>query len=283
MAFYLKRAFENDDRFHVFNDIRFEVNGDAAQINHMVVCMFGFFIIESKSISGQISINEHNEWARVYKGKPTGIPSPILQAKRQGDFICSLLHEKRPLFSKVRKFFDIKMKSFLWKPIVAISDQGIIQGTKHPDEIMKADQVSVAIIQEYDKYRKKHLNPLNLNPPYWFANSALEKICSLLLRLDTPLGSPKKTSFDKALEAQKVQAELEKESDYQCKACNKSKLEITYGKFGYYFKCLDCDANTGIPKAKCDCGAQLRVSKKQKDFSMTCKECDSSEAFWENK
>ena len=61
MAFYLKRAFEHDDRVRVFNGLRFEREGDAAQIDHLVFHRWGMILVESKSVTGTVRVNEHGE------------------------------------------------------------------------------------------------------------------------------------------------------------------------------------------------------------------------------
>ncbi len=65
MAFYLKRAFADDPNVYVFNDIRLQGDDDdAAQIDHLVLHRHGFVIVESKSVSTGVAVNEHGEWVR---------------------------------------------------------------------------------------------------------------------------------------------------------------------------------------------------------------------------
>ena len=66
MAFYLKRAFQESNDIFVINDLRIGVNDDIAQIDHLILHRFGFIVVESKSVTSEISINEHNEWIRHY-------------------------------------------------------------------------------------------------------------------------------------------------------------------------------------------------------------------------
>jgi len=44
MAFYLKRAFQNDEKIIIINNLRVIVNNEVAQIDHLVVHPFGFII-----------------------------------------------------------------------------------------------------------------------------------------------------------------------------------------------------------------------------------------------
>ena len=154
MAFYLNRQFGESKDVFVFNDLRVERNGEVAQIDHLIVHLYGLVIIESKSVNGSITVNEHLEFER----KTTGIPSPIEQARRQGALLRLLLEDHK---SELRgKIFGLKQSGFKNCPInifVAISDTGKIRRlgrkTKIP-ELMKADQVSGTVQQVIESHRK---------------------------------------------------------------------------------------------------------------------------------
>jgi hypothetical protein len=67
-----------------------------------------------------------------------------------------------------------------------------------------------------------------------------------------------------------------------CRACGSPSVSIQYGKFGYYFKCSDCDGNTPI---KISCGVAGHKEKIRKDglrFYRECAECKTSSLFFEN-
>ncbi|WP_027482360.1 nuclease-related domain-containing protein [Deinococcus pimensis] len=87
MAFYLRRTFGTDPSVHVFHNLRFEREGDAAQIDHLILHRYGAVIVESKSVTSAVRINERDEWARQWNGRWTGMSSPVLLAKRQADFL----------------------------------------------------------------------------------------------------------------------------------------------------------------------------------------------------
>ena len=93
MAFYLKREFTASPEVRVFNNIRLEKDNDAAQIDHLILYRHGVIIVESKSVTSEVRINAQGEWSRVWNGRPTGMPSPILQAQRQGDFLARYLQD----------------------------------------------------------------------------------------------------------------------------------------------------------------------------------------------
>ena len=146
MAFYLRRAFEHEMNIFILNDIRIELNGEYAQIDHLVIHKYGFIIIESKSISDRIVVNSQEEWKRCHKDKEKGIPSPIQQAKRQASLLKSFLNEKGlHLFKK--QIFDflipkVSFDNFQFDILVSISDSGIIERNKVKlKELLKADMI----------------------------------------------------------------------------------------------------------------------------------------------
>jgi hypothetical protein len=61
LAFYLRRAFAKDQDFIVFNGLRLGHNGDFAQIDHLVAHPYGVIVIESKSVTTEVRVNEHGE------------------------------------------------------------------------------------------------------------------------------------------------------------------------------------------------------------------------------
>ncbi|NHI02261.1 nuclease-related domain-containing protein [Oceanimonas sp. MB9] len=91
VAFYLRRAFKDDENILVLNDYRFSHLGETAQIDHLIVHRAGFIIVESKSIYGEVKLNSQGEWSRSNKGRWSGMPSPIIQAELQRDLLKAFL------------------------------------------------------------------------------------------------------------------------------------------------------------------------------------------------
>lgn len=66
-----------------------------------------------------------------------------------------------------------------------------------------------------------------------------------------------------------------------CRGCGGSHLAITYGKYGYYFKCADCGGNTPI-KVTCASGEKAKISKRGKEFYVVCSETPEPQLFYIN-
>jgi len=281
MAFYLKRAFGDDPNVLALNGIRITQDDDAAQMDHLLLHEFGMVIVESKSVSTQVSINEHGEWIRSFNGANKGMPSPVLQAKRQGEFLKRYLDPHTE--SLLKKLLGIQMK-FDKMPIdivVAISDAGIInRPKKNLDElnyVCKADR-AVEKIQEIIKgYRKKENSVLSLGA-YILGKTARANISTFLIKNHVPANGS-------APEKEPIKAKTEYAASKffaSCKHCNGTMVDVTYGKYGYYLKCQECQKNTPIRENCSGCGKQLKVRKEKERFFLECKDCDTSTLFHKN-
>lgn len=93
----------------------------------------------------------------------------------------------------------------------------------------------------------------------------------------------KKKNIVKEVIPKSSQKYTQNKSNHLCSKCKFSNIEINYGKFGYYFKCLDCDGNTKI-KLECnnkDC--KPKIKKQKKKFFKVCEKCEEETLFFENK
>ena len=169
----------------MLNDLRLEDpeqpgqdgSPSVCQIDHLLVHRWGMFIIESKSVSGEVRVRHDgsggDEWSRVYSGGENGIPSPIQQAGRQEEFLRTFLQRHREqlrgrLPVGLRTVGKVAMgtdqRGFAHVPIqlvIAISDNGRIKrldGWKEPVEpfqvfVAKADLIPNKVEQELERHR----------------------------------------------------------------------------------------------------------------------------------
>ena len=188
LAFYLKREFQNDPLFLVFNNLRLEKAGDACQIDHLILHRYGMIIIESKSVTTRVEVNQLGEWKRWFNNAWQGMPSPILQAQRQGKFLKDYL--KDHVETLLNKMLFGMQSQFTKMPIdilVAISDSGIINRPKNDklDIVCKADHIPDKVKAIAMGYRKKNIL-LSLNAPYELAKDEIARISQFLLIHNRP-------------------------------------------------------------------------------------------------
>jgi len=134
MAFYLRRYFKAANDVFVINGLKIWLDGETAQIDHLVVHPTGLIIVESKSVAGKISITRDMQWIRQYGEKQVGMKSPIIQAKMQGQLLSELIS----IFAKPAQFLSENIVN-----LVAISDNGIIEWSDSGplEGVKKADQI----------------------------------------------------------------------------------------------------------------------------------------------
>ena len=91
-AFYLDQYFKDGQNHVVLHDLRFELEGDVAQIDHLIINRLGFmFLLETKNYAGNVAINSHGEFTIDYDGDAFGVPSPIEQSRRHERVLLRLL------------------------------------------------------------------------------------------------------------------------------------------------------------------------------------------------
>ncbi|MFN4250433.1 nuclease-related domain-containing protein [Deinococcus sp.] len=316
MAHYLKRAFAEDPDISVLNNLRVERNGEFAQVDHLILHRHGMILVESKSVTAEISVNERGEWARHWKGQARGVRSPVLQARLQGELLHALLKDHaeqllgKIMLGKVQKGFG----SMHVDVIVAISDSGVIRGGAHvPSEVLKADQVPDRIRELSRHYRKANsLFSLNFKDSGYEATAAeLAGIASFLRARHVPalaagepvghsafpprpvrsgqpepvfeaapLASPER-SASPVRTSQERQAQARPRPDVACRACSSVNVTVQFGKYGYYLKCADCGGNTPAKPVCAACGQPGKVSKRGLEFTASCAG-GHSWAYWTN-
>ncbi len=64
--------------------------------------------------------------------------------------------------------------------------------------------------------------------------------------------------------------------------CQSTSLSVTYGKYGYYYKCRGCEGNTPIQLTCGGCGGKARTRKAGDEFYADCPDCGSSVLYHRN-
>ena len=80
----------------LLNDIFLKTYRGITQIDHILICKWGIFVIETKSHNGQINIGK-KEWVQIYKDKVVHFHSPLLQNKSHVNAVERLFRRHRTL------------------------------------------------------------------------------------------------------------------------------------------------------------------------------------------
>ncbi len=289
---YLRRAFADDKKILVFNNLRLECEQDSAQIDHLILYRYGIIIVESKSVTTQIQVNEQGEWMRWFNGKAKGMPSPVLQAQRQGEFLKKYLNAYAGILLSKILGLQTYFGAMPFDILVAISDSGIInRPKKFPlEEVCKADQVVDRIRTIYKKRRNANsIFNFNLKETgYSLSEDELSKVIQFLVQHHKPLCANSSNSTITAPQIQTAKLQLTDVTAVQpgkkriCRHCQSSNLAVEYGKYGYYFKCLECDGNTPINAICTTCRGKEKIRKSSRQFYAECEGCDTSTLFYTN-
>lgn len=106
-AHYLDHYFKDGENHVVLHDLRFVVEGEVTQIDHLIINRaFRIYLLETKNYACNLVVNEHGEFTAEYGNARFGIPSPIEQSLRHERVLCKLL-ERLDILGRTQKLPDI--------------------------------------------------------------------------------------------------------------------------------------------------------------------------------
>lgn len=290
-AYYLDFSYKDSLNWALIHDLRITHRGRVAQIDHLLINRFlDVYVLESKNYYYGIKITEEGEFL-VWSGKGyQAIESPFEQNQRHIQ-VLQLSIEERNLGPK-RLGFAIPIS---FRNVVLVSPTSKVlkpnSATFDLSAVIKAD----AFVSVVDKSIE---NKSIIEAPKLVSSDTLRDFSEKLARLHRP------GSIDYALKfgintdtinitqaativatppAPVYSPDVHKnENTMACRKCNSPKMEIMYGKFGYYFKCRDCDGNTPIKITCGKDGHNEKIRKDGKKFFRECSDCGSSSIFFAN-
>lgn len=148
-AHYIDTHFRDAENHVVLHDLRISVDGEVAQIDHLIIArMFSFYLLETKNFGGNLSINEVGEFTVEYGKERFGIPSPLEQSRRHEAVLARLLEklgitgrtQKRPQFHHA---VLLHPRAIIHRPDAKIFDTS---------NVIKADQ--------FDSWRSKMIDKI---------------------------------------------------------------------------------------------------------------------------
>ncbi len=136
-AHYIDSYFKDSVNNFIVHDLRLVVDGDVAQIDHLIVNRVGhFFLLETKNYSGSLRINEHGEFTAIYGNDRYGIESPIEQSRRHERILGKLL-ERLDITGRTQKQPD-------FHHVVMVHPKAVIErppkSAFDTSDVIKADQ-----------------------------------------------------------------------------------------------------------------------------------------------
>ena len=316
VAFYLRRAFKDDENILVLNDYRFAHNGETAQIDHLIVHRTGFLVIESKSIYGEVKVNTQGEWSRSYKGLWSGMPSPIRQAELQMELLRDFLgaNVKNFLGKMLMGRVQQKVRFREWNVLCTVSSSCILHRKGMPSELSKKVVKSEFIADEVRKVGGYSRLTSSFSGKPAFSLEEMDSIGTFLLNhyqsrtepnpqidnltsaltlapepavtdeVSVPTIPSKTYPAQASAQVEDVASAYSAETDViglACKKCGSEKsLTAMNGKYGYYIKCGQCGTNTSMKTACPECNSsKTRVRKRRDEYWLQC-ECTAQRKLY---
>jgi transcription elongation factor Elf1 len=279
VAFYLRRAFKDNKKVFVINDFKFSHNDETAQIDHLIVYPYGFLLIESKSIKGEVKVNDLGEWTRSLNSKWSGMASPIKQVELQQKLLRELLYANRE--SILGKVLGMKQQSFgmrCWNNICAVSSNAIIDRDSIPKKLsnqLVKTEFLVDKLSDVMNIKHKVVSALTFDTRPDFNSEELKSITSFLM---SQVGDNKIVEEINEPKAWCVPVNTNVDSILQCKSCGeKNDYSAQHGRYGYFIKCNKCETNTAMKMPCVSCNSKnTKVSKKKETYTLNCGDCEQA-------
>ena len=148
--------------FKLVNNLTLEgENGMTHQIDHIFINKYGVFVLESKSLYGDIigSLND-TVWVKVVRGKRINIHNPILQNKSHVRIIKKLLGSGVDVISAIIFTLD-NAPYFPNENVINISDLSLFVNEYPYKRIMKEEEIDAIyrflLYKESDSSMEDHL------------------------------------------------------------------------------------------------------------------------------
>ncbi|MCL7939978.1 NERD domain-containing protein [Halomonas sp. ATCH28] len=302
VAFHLRREFGDSEQVRIIHDLVIEHGGERAQIDHLVIHPYGFIIIESKSIVGEVTVNAEGEWSRSYKGTWTGIPSPIRQAELQKQLLHRLIRANVEYLLGKMLGIQAKVGGRDWQVLCAVSSTAILHRNKMPKDVArkvvktefvakKIREIVGNVVTEYLKAKPRFtMKELENLGNYLVDHTMNLQGSSNNPELEIEAQQPSSLSADSVSDSPSPSYMATSEADSKapsapikpslnslmaCKNCGEdNNLTGMYGQYGYYVKCGSCSANTSMKQPCPACGwKSVKVSKGGPDYTATCRKC----------
>ena len=157
---------------YILHDLNITYKNYSAQIDYVIFTRKNCFIFESKSLFGNILIDENGDFLRVYNRKKTALYSPITQLNRHVDIIKQFIYDESGLVGKL--FIKSNFDNYYRDAVVLTNEFTQIKCLypEYKNKVIRLDKV-VDYIKKEDKF--SHNLP--------DSESKIKEICDKLISL----------------------------------------------------------------------------------------------------
>lgn len=290
-AYLIDFHFGETRNWSVLHDLRVEVDGQVAQIDHLLInrCL-EFYVLETKRFHAGVRINEEGEFEswNSFKKCFEGMPSPLLQNQRHIE-VLKKATKKLQLPTRL----GIRMP-VTFETLILVSPSARITRPKSFDtsRVIKADQLRDRIWKDIDS---ESILTSVVTAARLVSSDTVENVARQMAALHRPLRAQ---TSDQAIpepaprvpENPKLASPIANPEKVEaanatlgpvCKKCSGGSGAVLHGQYGYYFKCGACQSNTAL-KLTCISGHKPRLRKQGNQFFRECGDCGTSELYFLN-
>lgn len=277
----------------VIHDLRFEIDGRVAQIDHLLLHRsLTVFVLETKSFHAGLKITDEGEFLRWNGFRKTyeGMASPVAQNERH----IAVLKDVFEAWIDMPTRLGLRLAP-TFESYILVSPNARVDRPKKYDtsRVLKADMLMDALEKRFEK---EGVFERLTSTAKLVSLETLEDIGRQLILLHQPVQFDYAAKFGlrEVLAPAAVVEEpapvayitateqIELDDRAKCRGCGNKNLSIQYGKYGYYFKCADCDGNTPIKIGCGKDGHKERIRKDGPKFFRECEQCKTSSLYFVN-
>jgi hypothetical protein len=158
MPYYLRRFFGDSNQVDVLNQLCVSTGGVVTRIDHLLLHAHGLVVVDSRSVSGHLQVEEDGRWICLEGSQVRVIRSPVTQAYEQALSLKAFLEKKvrqKGFFERVE--LDV---------MVAVPDTDAIQwpASGAQIEVCNADALPRLVSDRIHQYRTLGVGPGLLVP-----------------------------------------------------------------------------------------------------------------------
>ena len=294
-AYLLDFHFKASRNTAIIHDLRLEVNGRVAQIDHLLLHRtLNVFVLETKHFTAGLKITEEGEFLRWNPSTKTyeGMASPLAQNERH---IAVL----KDAFEQLAMPTHLGLRlTPVFLSYVLVSPRARIERPKRFDtsHVLKADMLSVE-----DELNKRGLLKGIGGIIRFIAPPTLRAIGQQLVAMHTPATSNYATRFGLAsvqrartvptpsgtralrvASAAKAQSAIRRKARPTCRHCGSGQLTLQPGRFSFHFTCTACNQHTPIELGCGKPGHRERIRQDGRTFYRECPACRTRTVFFVN-
>jgi len=150
-AYFLDFHFSETKNWAVIHDLRIELNGKVAQIDHLLINRFlEVYVLESKNYANGMKITEDGEFLIFYGRRAKAVESPIEQNERHIFLLQKFLKEHQDIFPKR---LGLRLKPSFKSYIIVSPQSRVTRPAKNQfdtSSVIKSDKLYSMIQQEFD-------------------------------------------------------------------------------------------------------------------------------------